>query len=303
MTSSACRYRLRSLAAVLVVGGLLVSGCGKKPQPDVSSASEENVAKAETASAEKTVVATPVARGAVQRDRLHQAFDDAVRSADDPPPGDAIRPPDETVSKKPVHRILDAVKNDWDTIRFTSPQGKKIDWTAKVETNQGTFEIALFPEQAPNHVRNFIALARAGYYDQLFFERIRHEENTMTGQEFHCVEAGCPLGTGTIGTGSIGYWLKGEFTPADKMSHGEGTLGACRGEEADSAATRFYISLNKAEFLDGNYTIFGKVIAGLDVLRKIGQTPVVSDDEGNSHPETPIVIEKVTVKAREAAIK
>ncbi len=295
------------LTAVLLAAGLGIIGCGEKSRPGASSSAEPAVA---AASEKEQQASTPSPQAnaetaPAQRDRLHQAFADATRSADDPPPADASRPPDETVTKKPVHRILDAVKSSWDMIRFTSPSGKPLDYTAKIETNLGAIEIALFPEQAPNHVRNFLALAQAGYYEQLFVDRIRHEQNPMTGQELHLLEAGCPLGDGSTGTGSIGYWLKAELTPGDKMSHEEGTVGACRGEEPDSAATRFYITLNKATFLDGNYTVFGKVIAGMDILRRIGQSPVIVDDEGQSRPETPIVIQKVTIQQheREAANK
>jgi cyclophilin family peptidyl-prolyl cis-trans isomerase len=299
MTSSSARRRpLRHLAAVLLAGGLAVAGCGKKSQPDVPAAAEEKPAPA----AGKPVAATPVARSGGQPDRLHRPFADAVRGADNPP-ADAARPPDETVSKKRVHRVLDSVRNAWGDIRFTTADGRPLLYTAKVETSLGELEIALFPEQAPNHVRNFVALARAGYYDQLFFERVRHEKDDAGGQELHSLEAGCPLGTGETVTGSIGYWLKEEFTPPDRMSHEEGTVGACRGEEPDSAATRFYITLNRAPFLDGNYTIFGKVVTGLDVLRKIGQCPVVEDDEGNKRPESPVVIRKVTIHTREAPSK
>jgi cyclophilin family peptidyl-prolyl cis-trans isomerase len=281
-----------------LIVGLALPGCGKKTEADLSAKPDVGEATTTGTGISKAVQATPVARSVPTRDRMHQAWTDAVRNADDPPPADAVRPPDETVSKKPVHRILDAVKTSWNTIRFTTAEGKPIDYRAQIETSEGTIEIALLAEQAPNHVRNFVALAQAGYYEQLFFERIRHDQNDLK-QELHLIEAGCPLGTGATGTGSIGYWLREEFTPADRMSHDEGIVGACRGEEADSAATRFYITLAKAPFLDGNYTIFGKVVAGLDVLRKIGKAPVIIDDEGVSHPEKPIVIEKVTITTNE----
>lgn len=288
---------LRSVTlTALLVAGL---GCGGKSDP--APARTEPVVEA----GGKAVAATPVSRGGAapaERDRLHKAFADAVRGADDPPE-DAVRPPDETVSKKPVYKFCEQVKERWDAIRFVTADGKKLDYVAKVETSVGAFEIALLHEQAPNHVRNFIALAQAGYYDQLFVEGVRHEANKETKTELHMLEAGCPLGTGTTGTGSIGYWLKDELTPGETMSHDEGTVGACHGVEADSAATRFYITLNKASFLDGHHTIFGKVVTGVEVLRKMGQTPVVIDDEGSMRPQTPLVIQKVTVVAtpREAS--
>ena len=81
-----------------------------------------------------------------------------------------------------------------------------------------------------------------------------------------------------------------------------GVVGACRGEEADSAATRFYITLDKAPFLDGNFTLFGKVVQGLDVARRIYAQPVVAEDkdrDGARRPEKPVVIRRVTIHAKE----
>jgi cyclophilin family peptidyl-prolyl cis-trans isomerase len=286
---------LRGLAAGLLAGSVALSGCGKKAEPKEDSAPSANV----PAASKEVTKADPVApAGPIVRDTQHQAFADAVRNSENPP-ADADRPPDETVSKKPVYRILENVRESWDTIRFTSAAGKKITYTAVVDTSAGPMQIALFADLAPNHVRNFIALAKAGYYDQLFIERSLHEENPATNQEVHMLEAGCPLGTGQTKSGSIGYWLKQEFTPGDKMTHEEGTVGACRAEEEDTAATRFYINLTKAPFLDGNYTVFGKVVEGLDVLRKIAKEPVVIDDEGVSRPEKAILINKVTILAQE----
>src|SRR5436305_898611 len=79
--------------------------------------------------------------------------------------------------------------------------------------------------------------------------------------------AGCPLGTGENVSGSIGYWLKPECDEQqDPVLFEEGALGACRGDEKDTAATRFYITLTRAPYLAGNYTVFGKVARGLDVV-------------------------------------
>jgi cyclophilin family peptidyl-prolyl cis-trans isomerase len=281
---------LRSLSAGLLAGSVALGGCAEKSAPE---AAPKEDAPAAVAGVQKAEPATPSGR-----DARHQAFADAVRSADNPPPG-ADRPPDETATGKPVHRILESVRANWDAIRFTSAAGKKITYTALVETSDGTMQIALFGDLAPNHVRNFIALARAGYYDQLFVDRVIHEQDATTGQEVHMLEAGCPLGTGETKGGSIGYWVKQEFAPADKMTHEEGTVGACRDSDADTAGTRFYINLTRAPFLDGNYTVFGKVVEGLDVMRKIAKEPVVIDDEGASRPEKAVVIHRVTILAQE----
>jgi cyclophilin family peptidyl-prolyl cis-trans isomerase len=112
------------------------------------------------------------------------------------------------------------------------------------------------------------------------------------------LEGGCPLGTGDLGVGSIGYWLKPEF---NKEAHEEGTGGACHGEEPDTAACRFYITLSKAPFLNGNFTVFGKVTQGLDIARKIFWLPVRNDPEypEGDRPEKPVVIRKVTIRTSE----
>ncbi len=305
-TRSGRKLALRHIAAMLLVGGIAAAGCSKQAPPEAARSREEPAsavqveARANSQPATTTTKPeTPKPAEPSQRDRLHQSFAAATREADNPP-ADANRPPDETVSKKPVCKILDAVTKSWDSIRFVSPSGKKIHYTAEIHTNLGTMEIALFPAQAPNHVRNFIALARAGYYDELFFDRIREEESE--GKVLRSIEGGCPLGTGEPNNGSIGYWLKSEFTPGEVMSHDEGIVGACREEDPDTAACRFYITLSKSTFMDGQYTIFGKVVRGLDVARTIYQQPVIIDDqdrEGARRPEKPIVIHKVAIHEQE----
>jgi cyclophilin family peptidyl-prolyl cis-trans isomerase len=291
---------LRHVVALFLVGGL-AAGCGKQAQPDAARSSEASPAAAqgEVKANSQPAAPQPTMVTPAKPDRLHQPFSAATRAADNPP-AEANRPPDETASKKPVWKILDTVTKNWDGIRFVSPACKKIAYTAEIHTSLGTIEIALFPDQAPNHVRNFIALARAGYYDELFFDRIREEQSE--GKVLQSIEGGCPLGTGEPHNGSIGYWLKEEFTPGATMSHDEGIVGACREEDPDTAACRFYITLSKSTFMDGQYTIFGKVVRGLDVVRTIYQQPVIIDDqdrEGARRPEKPIVIHKVTIREHE----
>jgi cyclophilin family peptidyl-prolyl cis-trans isomerase len=298
------RRALRSLAAAALVGGLSLIGCSKQP-----AAPEAAGGGGGDTSARATPAAKPGEPAAEDlppppNDERHQPFAKATRRADDPPP-EVQRPPDQTASGKSVARLYSEVVRLWDTIRFTDPRGQHLDYTATIETDLGTIEIALRPDLAPNHVRNFVALARAGYYDGLFFDRIRHDEaEDQPGKPvLDAVEAGCPLGTGEPGYGSIGYWLNPEFPDANaKVTHEEGTVGACHGNEADTAACRFYITLSPAPFLDGNYTIFGKVTRGLDVARKIFDQPYIDEQEGGGsyRPDKPVVIRKVTVQARPA---
>ncbi|HXG09352.1 MAG TPA: peptidylprolyl isomerase [Gemmataceae bacterium] len=229
--------------------------------------------------------------------RLHQSFAEATRAD---PPADWPRPPDTTLTGKSVGKLYTEVKALWDRIRFVNAEGKPLAYRAILDTELGEIEIAFRPDLAPNHVRNFVALARAGYYDGLVFERTVHEQTGDNPADALCViEGGCPLGSGEIGLGSIGYWLKPECSK--EATHEPGTVGACRGEELDSAACRFYITLNKAPLLDGHYTVFGKVTRGLEVARKIFEQPVRQDDQypEGDRPLKPVVIRRVTILCSE----
>ncbi|HLJ93993.1 MAG TPA: peptidylprolyl isomerase [Gemmataceae bacterium] len=225
--------------------------------------------------------------------RLQQSFAEATRSE---PPADGQRPPDLTLTGKSVGKLYTEVVRLWDTIRFATKTGTPITYTAVLDTELGVIEIALQPNLAPNHVRNFVALARAGYYDGLVFERTIHAKSEAQPEiEVEVLEGGCPLGTGDLGVGSLGYWLKPEFS---KETHDIGTVGACRGQEPDTAACRFYITLSKAPFLDGNFTVFGKVTQGLEVARRIFCLPVRNDPEypEGDRPAKPVVIRKVIIR-------
>src|SRR5262249_21834591 len=165
-------------------------------------------------------------------------------------------------------KLYEDVLRRWDKISFVNAQGQKLAYTVTLETELGKIEIDLLPDVAPNHVRNFLALIQAGYYDGLVFERVISEQSDAgPGAKVELIEGGCPVGTGQPGCGSIGYWMKPEFS--DDVKHEEGSVGACRGEDPESAACRFYITLSKAPVMDGEHTIFGKVTPrGLDVVRR-----------------------------------
>jgi len=297
------RGRMLLGMAVTLVG---MAGCGgtKTPVPDATAKADSSPA---VVSVPAVTESAPAALGETPfpNDPMHIPFAKATRSADDPP-AMCNRPPDSTVTGKAVGKLFDAVVRNWESIRFASPAGKSLIYSATLETDQGTIEIALRPDVAPNHVRNFVALAKAGYYDGLRFDRIRHEEaEGQAGPALDQVEAGCPLGTGDPGDGSIGYWLRPEFDDKDKpkLPHDEGTIGACRGVEADSAGCRFYVTLSKAPYLDGNYTAFGKVVNGLDVVRRIHHEPGAvfeTDPDGSRRPLHPVVIRKVTIHVHES---
>jgi len=306
---------VRWLAAAALLGVLGLTGCGKQPAPPEQASTPEGApavaGNKETKSGSSETKDDP-AKAPLPQDGKHEPFAKVTRGGDDPPPN-SNPPPDVTVSGKPVYKIYKEVLALWDTIRFVTPDGKPIHYSATVETDSGNIEIALRPDIAPNHVRNFVALARAGYYDGLFFDRICHEETEIEPgkvQVFDSIEAGCPLGTGEPGNGSIGYWLKPEFGSdrqdagptgsgdSAKVTHEPGTVGACHGIEADTAACRFYITLCDAPFLDGNFTVFGKVTQGLEVARIMSKQPTREYEEdvaGSFRPDKPIKIKKVTI--------
>jgi cyclophilin family peptidyl-prolyl cis-trans isomerase len=301
--SKCWRSALRPLAAVALAGTLGLAGCGKEPaKPDnaQNSGGPETPGVAAVTPPRDGEATRPEDLGPPPNDEQHLPFTKATRRAEDGAPPEMQPPPDKTMAEKSVGKLYTEVVRLWDTIRFVNPRGQHLDYSATIETDLGSIEIALRPDLAPNHVRSFVALARAGYYDGLCFDRIRSEKAEGEADKVvQCVEAGCPLGTGEPGFGSIGYWLNPEFPrPEAKASHEEGTVGACHGNEADTAACRFYITLCPAPALDGNYTVFGKVTRGLDVAKQIFTQPHIEDDQdadGSHRPKTPVVIRKVTI--------
>ncbi len=278
------RNRPNTAAVVLgILVGMTIQGCNGE------SGSANDVADTATKASAPDSVSM----------RMHQSFAEATTSE---PAGDWQRPPELTMTGKSVGKLYTEVGKKWNDIRFIAPNGKRLLYRATLETDQGPIEIAMRPDLAPNHVRSFIALAQCGYYDGLVFQRtINQEIPERAGDKLEIIEAGCPLGTGEAGYGSIGYWLKPELHA--QGIHEEGTVGACHGDHADTAACKFYINLNKAPFLDGHFTVFGKVTNGLPVARKILSLPVRSDPEfpEQDRPANPVVIRKVTIHAEEVA--
>ncbi len=125
-----------------------------------------------------------------------------------------------------------------------------------LETDMGMITLELFPEVAPNHVRNFLELANKGFYDGLIFHRV------VPG---FVIQGGCPKGDGT---GNAGYTIPAEFSD---LKHMPGTLAMARSADPNSASCQFYICLAQLPSLDGNYTIFGQTIDGMDVVQAIGK--------------------------------
>ena len=286
MWASRCALHVGATGLLAVVG---LVGCNRGGEP-AAKAPEVTPGKSEAAPA---VVVAAEKTG----DRLQQPFAEAT-IADQP---DQYLP-EATMTGKSVGKLYEQVLQQWDKVRFVNAQGQKLHYTAMVETDLGEIEIELQPELAPNHVRNFVALAQCGYYDGLVFERtIAEQVANDPASRVELIEGGCPTGTGNVGFGSIGYWLRPEFT--EGVKHEEGAVGACLGEDPLTAACRFYVTLSKAPVMDGERTIFGKVSRGLDVVRRIATQPVINsaDFPLGDRPDKPVVMKKVTIHARPIA--
>ncbi|MDP2401578.1 MAG: peptidylprolyl isomerase [Actinomycetota bacterium] len=131
---------------------------------------------------------------------------------------------------------------------------------AVITTPKGEIKFEFYSEDAPNHVAAFIELAQKGFYDGTKFHRV--EPNFV-------VQGGDPLSKTDdpmVGTGGPGYNLKAEF---NSRQHLDGTVAMARSQAPDSAGSQFYICLGPQAFLDGNYTVFGQVVDGMDVVRSI----------------------------------
>ena len=137
------------------------------------------------------------------------------------------------------------------------PAGQHI----KIETEHGDILIELYPDSAPNTVANFKALAGKGFYDGLQFHRV------IAG---FMAQGGDPDGRGT---GGPGYKVKAEF---NDRKHVRGTVAMARSASPDSAGSQFYICFGPQPHLDGQYTIFGQVIEGMDVVDQIKQGDVMN---------------------------
>ena len=129
--------------------------------------------------------------------------------------------------------------------------------------NGDVIKAELYPEIAPNTVKNFVSLVKNGFYNGLIFHRV------IRG---FMIQGGCPDGNGM---GGPGYQIKGEFAQngfANDLKHEPGVLSMARAMHPDSAGSQFFIMHEAAPHLDGAYAAFGKVVEGMDIVNKIAET-------------------------------
>lgn len=149
--------------------------------------------------------------------------------------------------------------------------------------NGDVFKAELYPEIAPNTVKNFISLVENGFYDGLIFHRV------IPG---FMIQGGDPEGTGM---GGPGYAIKGEFTSngfKNDLKHSRGVLSMARTMMPDSAGSQFFVMHKDSPHLDGEYAGFGKVIEGMDVVDQIADSKTDFRDK----PTEDQKIEKVSVE-------
>ena len=170
------------------------------------------------------------------------------------------------------------------------------DKVAVIETKLGKMVVEFYDTDAPKTVANFQKLTTDGFYNGTAFHRV------IPG---FMIQGGDPLSKqdprgGSVGTGGPGYTVPAEI----KRDHNRGTLATARlggsmNPKKDSSGSQFFINVKDNDFLNGDYTVFGNVIAGMDVADKIVSVP----RDGRDNPNEPLVMTKVTLATRAEALK
>ena len=174
--------------------------------------------------------------------------------------------------KKFIFALISAV------MTVFSAQAADPENTLVLQLKDGNVLIEMYPEHAPNHVARIKELVRQGFYDGLNFHRVIDGFMAQTGD---------PNGNGTGGSGKN---LKAEF---NKLHHGRGTVSMARANDPDSADSQFFICFDDAGFLDGQYTVWGKVISGMEFVDNIKR----GDQKRNGTVDDPDKIISMSVLA------
>ncbi len=166
------------------------------------------------------------------------------------------------------------------------PEPGQLEVLATIETDFGNIVLRLFPQMAPGHVENFIKLAREGFYDGTTFHRV------IPG---FMIQGGDPNtkdeDRSNDGQGGPGYSVKAEFS---NTPHRRGILSMARSPSGpDTAGSQFFIVVSDSLFLDGQYSVFGEVIEGMDVVDRIVNAPT----DGNDNPIDRIVIKTIRISS------
>jgi len=152
---------------------------------------------------------------------------------------------------------------------------------AEIQTNLGTFKAELYKDKAPKTVDNFVGLAEKGFYNGVTFHRV------IDG---FMIQGGDPSGTGSGGESIYGGNFEDEFHK--DLRHDTAGILSMANAGPNTNTSQFFITLAATPHLDDRHSVFGKVIDGMDVVRKIGKTPTTPSDK----PVEDVVMEKVTIE-------
>jgi peptidyl-prolyl cis-trans isomerase B (cyclophilin B) len=185
----------------------------------------------------------------------------------------------------------------WALIAVAAAEEKKQETTpmnssnevAVIKTSEGEMVVQFWTDAAPQTIENFKKLARQGFYDGTIFHRIVKDFMIQGGDP----NSKDPAKENSYGIGGPGYKINAEF---NDHSHDRGVLSMARSADPDSAGSQFFICLAPVHRLDHQYTTFGKLIKGDDVLEKIGNIPVERNAQGEpSKPTKRVVIESIKI--------
>ena len=164
-----------------------------------------------------------------------------------------------------------------------------------IETSMGTIEVEMYRAEAPKAVENFVKLAEKGYYNGIIFHRVIDK---------FMIQGGDPKGNGTGGESFYGKGFEDEISPKHKFDRA-GLLAMANTGQPMSNGSQFFITLAPTAWLNGKHTIFGEVVAGMDVVTAIGKVPVKTGAPppgiGNDKPLKDVVMNKVYLKGAKPA--
>jgi len=183
----------------------------------------------------------------------------------------------ETKTAKEVKKTNETKTKEIKKTEKKMTEEKKKDQIVVIETNLGTIKFKFLKDKAPKTCDNFIKLTEKGFYNGTIFHRVI--PNFM-------IQGGDPDGTGM---GGPGYHIKAEF---NDTKHVPGIVSMARSMDPDSAGSQFFICVAAVPHLDGQYTAFGEVIEGYDVVDKISKVKTLPGDK----PVEPVVMKKVTIE-------
>src|SRR5437773_7482473 len=185
--------------------------------------------------------------------------------------------------------LLGSAVFDTDEKKAENPTMNASNEVAVIKTSEGDMVVQFWNDTAPNTIENFKKLALSGFYDGTIFHRIVKGFMIQGGDP----NSKDPGKESSYGEGGPGYKIKAEF---NDHSHDRGVISMARSSDPDSAGSQFFICLAPVPRLDHQYTTFGKLIKGVDILEKIGDTPVTKNAMGEvSKPTKRVVIESIKI--------